>query len=45
MSDINNAALPSINNVFSHISKTINGSQEVRHDPVENPEHYQNGFF
>lgn len=45
MSDVNNTTLPSINNVLSHISKTINGSQEVQHDAVENPEHYQNGSF
>ena len=34
MSDTN-TTLPSINNVLSHISKTINGPQEVRHDAVE----------
>lgn len=44
MSDTN-TTLPSINNVLSHISKTINGPQEVRHDAVENSEHYQNGSF
>lgn len=45
MSDADNTTLQGMRDVISHISKTIYGSQEVRHDAVENPEHYQNGSF